>query len=181
LSRTTLQWFEENLIHTVPDHYPGAGRKVYPSFLQQAGLVAMHPERHASSHWDCYLDIVRGDVKSAEAHQRSCQEYGALLDMAAEYYLETVQIVFQEFRLARGNWSVRGQSVRPQDIHTTALLTIEVNWTTCPAAAKPRPHRTCAQALPRATSATSLRASAATTIFFRGHTGGPRFTPSSVT
>jgi len=103
----------------VPDNYPGAGRKVYPSFLQQAGLVAMHPERHASSHWDYYLDIVRGDVKSAEAHQRSCNEYGALLDMAAEYYLETVQTVF------RGNWSVRGQSVRPQDIRTTALLTIE--------------------------------------------------------
>jgi len=120
-----LQWFQENLIHTVPDNYPGAGRKVYPSFLQQAGLVAMHPERHASSHWDYYLDIVRGDVKSAEAHQRSCNEYGALLDMAAEYYLETVQTVFQEFRLARGNWSVRGQSVRPQDIRTTALLTIE--------------------------------------------------------
>jgi poly(3-hydroxybutyrate) depolymerase len=59
-----LQWFQENLIHTVPAHYPGAGRKVYPSFLQQAGLVAMHPERHASSHWDCYLDIVRGDVRA---------------------------------------------------------------------------------------------------------------------
>src|ERR1700694_968572 len=82
-----LQWFQENLIHTVPDHYPGAGRKVYPSFLQQAGLAAMQPDRHASSHWDCYLDMVWGDVKSAEAHQRSCQEYGALLDMAAEYYL----------------------------------------------------------------------------------------------
>jgi len=121
----SLQWFQENLIHTVPDHYPGAGRKVYPSFLQQAGLAAMQPDRHASSHWGCYLDMVRGDVKCAEARQRSCQEYGALLDMAAEYYLETVQIVFQEFRLARGNWSVRGQSVRPQDIRTTALLTIE--------------------------------------------------------
>ncbi|QIE25816.1 hypothetical protein SBC1_49110 (plasmid) [Caballeronia sp. SBC1] len=120
-----LQWFRETLIHSVPDHYPGAGREVYPGFLQRAGLVAMHPGRLASSHWDYCLDMVQGDFKRAEAHQRSCEEYGAVLDMAAEYYLETVQTVFQEFRLARGNWCVRGLPVRPQDIRTTALLTIE--------------------------------------------------------
>jgi poly(3-hydroxybutyrate) depolymerase len=120
-----LDWFQEHLIHSVPDQYPGAGRKVYPSFLQHAGLVAMHPDRQVRSHWDYYLDIVRGDGERANAHRRTCDEYNAVLDMAAEYYLETIQVVFQEFRLARGNWSVRGQSVRPQDIRTTALLTVE--------------------------------------------------------
>jgi poly(3-hydroxybutyrate) depolymerase len=120
-----LRWFRETMIHSVPDHYPGAGREVYPGFLQRAGLVAMHPGRLASSHWDYCLDMVQGDLKRAEAHQRSCEEYSAVLDMAAEYYLETVQTVFQEFRLARGNWCVRGLPVRPQDIRTTALLTIE--------------------------------------------------------
>ncbi|MGA7817196.1 polyhydroxyalkanoate depolymerase, partial [Caballeronia sp.] len=120
-----LRWFRETLIHSVPDHYPGAGREVYPGFLQHAGLVVMHPGRIASSHWDYCLDTVRGDLKGAEAHQRSCAEYSAVLDMAAEYYLDTVQTVFQEFRLARGRWYVRGLPVRPQDIRTTALLTIE--------------------------------------------------------
>ena len=175
----SLQWFQENLIHTVPDHYPGAGRKVYPSFLQQAGLAAMQPDRHASSHWGCYLDMVRGDVKCAEARQRSCQEYGALLDMAAEYYLS--RSCFRNFvwPAVTGVCAV-SQCVRRIFVPPRCSRS-RVSWTTCPAAAKPKPHRTCAQALPRATSATSLRASAATTIFFRGHTGGPRFTPSSVT
>jgi poly(3-hydroxybutyrate) depolymerase len=120
-----LGWFQEVLIHTVPDCYPGAGRRVYPGFLQQIGLVAMHPQRHTNLHWDYYLDMIRGNINSAAASQRSCSEYGAMLDMAAEYFLETVQIVFQEYRLALGNWTVRGQAVRPQDIRTTALLTIE--------------------------------------------------------
>lgn len=120
-----LQWFRESLIHSVPDHYPGAGRAVYPGFLQRAGLDAMHPGRLASSHWNYCLDMVQGDLKRAEAHQRSCEEYGAVLDMAAEYYLDTVQTVFQEFRLALGNWCVQGLPVRPQDIRATALLTIE--------------------------------------------------------
>jgi poly(3-hydroxybutyrate) depolymerase len=124
-ARRPLAWFQQNLIHAVPESYPGAGRKVYPRFLQFAGLVAAHPDRLVGSHWDYYLDLVRGDVARAEAHRRACDAYNAVLDIAAEYYLDTVQIVFQEFRLACGNWRVRGQPVRPQDIHTTALLTIE--------------------------------------------------------
>ena len=120
-----IDWFRENLIDTVPAPYPGRGRKVYPGFLQHAGLVAAHPDRYASSHWDYYLDRVQGDVRRAEGHRRSGDAYNAVLDLAAEYYLDTIQIVFQEFRLARGNWCVRGQSVRPQAIRTTALLTIE--------------------------------------------------------
>lgn len=124
-ARRPLAWFQQNLIHAVPDPYPGAGRKVYPSFLQYAALVAAHPGRLVGSHRDYYLDFIRGDVERAAGHRRVCDEYNAVLDMAAEFYLDTIQIVFHEFRLARGTWSVRGQPVRPQDIHTTALLTIE--------------------------------------------------------
>lgn len=120
-----LAWFQQNLIHPVPDHFPGAGRKVYPSFLQYAGLVAAQPDRLVASHWDYYLDLIWGDTARAEAGRRACDAYNAVLDMAAEFYLDTVQIVFQEFRLALGNWRVRGEPVRPQDIRTTALLTIE--------------------------------------------------------
>lgn len=120
-----IDWFRENLIETVPDRYPGRGRMVHPSFLQHAGLVAAHPGRYAHSHWDYYLDRVRGDVGRAEGHRRFGDAYNAVLDLAAEYYLDTIQSVFQEFRLACGDWCVRGQSVRPQAIRTTALLTIE--------------------------------------------------------
>lgn len=120
-----LAWFERNLIHSVPDPYPGAGRSVYPGFLQYAGLVAAQPERLATSLWNYYLHLVWGDIARAESGRRACDAYNAVLDMAAEFYLDTVRIVFQEFRLAQGNWRVRGQLVRPKDIRTTALLTIE--------------------------------------------------------
>ena len=118
-------WFENNVIHTVPANYPGEGRQVYPGFLQHTGFVAMNPERHAQSHWDFYQSLLRGDEDDAEAHRRFYDEYNAVLDMAAEYYLETIRVVFQEFRLAEGTWDVEGERVRPQDIKHTALMTIE--------------------------------------------------------
>ncbi|KWR88061.1 polyhydroxyalkanoate depolymerase [Cupriavidus sp. IDO] len=124
-ARRPLAWFQQNLIHAVPAPYPGAGRKVYPSFLQVADLVAAQPDHLVGSHWDHYFNLIRGDVPRAEVQRRVCDAYNAVLDMAAEFYLDTVRIVFQEFRLARGSWRVRDQPVRPQDIHTTALLTIE--------------------------------------------------------
>lgn len=118
-------WFENNVIHTVPPNYPGAGRHVYPGFLQHAGFMAMNPERHAASHWDFYQSLLRGDEDDAEAHRRFYDEYNAVLDMAAEYYLDTIRVVFQEFQLADGTWVIDGESVRPQDIKKTALFTIE--------------------------------------------------------
>ncbi len=124
-ARHPLAWFQRNLIHTVPDAYPGAGRKVYPSFLQLAGLWEAQPGRLIEILRNYYLDLVCGNVGHAEMHRRSCEAYLAVLDMTAEFYLDTVQIVFQEFRLARGDWRIQGQAVRPQDIRTTALLTIE--------------------------------------------------------
>ncbi|MPW23276.1 polyhydroxyalkanoate depolymerase [Paraburkholderia sp. CNPSo 3157] len=121
----SLAWFERQLIDTVPGRYPGAGRKVYPGFLQHAAFVSMNPERHLASHLNYYFDLSTGDAEAAEAHCRFYDEYNAVLDMAAEYYLETVQVVFQDFRLARGTWQVDGESVRPQAIRDTVLITVE--------------------------------------------------------
>ena len=118
-------WFEANVIFRVPPNYPGAGRRVYPGFLQHSGFVAMNPDRHVSSHYDYFRDLIRGDDDNAEAHRQFYDEYNAVLDMPAEYYLDTIKTVFQDFALVNGTWQVNGQLVRPQDIQTTALLTVE--------------------------------------------------------
>jgi poly(3-hydroxybutyrate) depolymerase len=118
-------WFENNVIYRVPTNYPGAGRPVYPGFLQHTGFVAMNPDRHLSSHYDYFLDLVRGDDESAEGHRQFYDEYNAVLDLPAEYYLDTIKTVFQEFALVHGTWDVDGQRVRPQDIQGCGLLTVE--------------------------------------------------------
>jgi poly(3-hydroxybutyrate) depolymerase len=122
-------WFRDNLIHAVPKNHPGAGRPVYPGFLQHMGFVAMNPNRHVDSHWDFFQDLVRGDHDDAEAHRRFYDEYNAVLDMPAEYYLETVKTVFQDHALPKGCWDVRfeGRTMRvtPEDIVAPALLTVE--------------------------------------------------------
>jgi poly(3-hydroxybutyrate) depolymerase len=118
-------WFEHNVIYRVPPNYPGATRRVYPGFLQHSGFVAMNPDRHLTSHYDYFLDLVRGDLEGADAHREFYDEYNAVLDMPAEYYLDTIRVVFQEFALVNGSWRVNGDLVRPQDITTSALLTIE--------------------------------------------------------
>ena len=120
-----FSWFENTVIYSVPGNYPGFGRKVYPGFLQHAGFIAMNPGRHAQSHREFYQHLVRGDDDSAEAHRQFYDEYNAVLDMPAEYYLETIKTVFQEHRLPKGTWEVGGQLVRPQDIKTVALMTVE--------------------------------------------------------
>ena len=119
------EWFEHNVIYRVPPNYPGATRREYPGFLQHTGFVAKNPDRHMSSHYDYFLDLVRGDDDSAESHRQFYDEYNAVLDMPAEYYLDTIKTVFQDFALVNGTWSVKSELVRPQDIKTTALLTIE--------------------------------------------------------
>jgi poly(3-hydroxybutyrate) depolymerase len=118
-------WFESNVIYRVPTNFPGSGRAVYPGFLQHTGFVAMNPDRHMSSHYDYFLDLVRGDDSSVDFHRDFYDEYNAVLDMPAEYYLDTIKTVFQDFALVSGTWKVKGQLVRPQDIRGTALLTIE--------------------------------------------------------
>ena len=118
-------WFENNVIYRVPMNFPGAGRAVYPGFLQHAGFVTMNPSRHVSSHYDYFQDLIKGDDDSADSHRQFYDEYNAVLDMPAEYYLDTIKTVFQDFALVNGTWVVRGEPVRPQDISGTALLTIE--------------------------------------------------------
>ena len=118
-------WFENNVIYRVPSSFPGAGRRVYPGFLQHTGFVAMNPDRHVSAHYDYFLDLIRGDDESTEQHRQFYDEYNAVLDMPAEYYLETIKTVFQDFALVNGTWDVNGTLVRPQDITTSALLTVE--------------------------------------------------------
>jgi len=121
----SYEWFENNVIYRVPANYPGAGRRVYPGFLQHSGFVAMNPDRHLTSHYDYFLNLIRGDNDDAEAHRRFYDEYNAVLDMDAAYYLDTIRVVFQDFALVNGTWRVGGELVRPQDIRRTALLTIE--------------------------------------------------------
>jgi len=124
-SEKPYSWFEQNMIHRVPLKYPGYMRRVYPGFMQHMGFVAMNPSRHASAHWDFYNHLLLGDDESAGAHRRFYDEYNAVLDMPAEYYLDTIKRVFQEFQLPKGRMFVRDKLVRPQDIKQTALLTIE--------------------------------------------------------
>jgi poly(3-hydroxybutyrate) depolymerase len=125
-----FSWFENNVIYKVPASFAGAGRRVYPGFLQHSGFVAMNPQNHAKSHFDFFKDLVKGDGASAEAHRVFYDEYNAVLDMDADYYLDTIETVFQKFKLVEGTWDVnsvagKAERVRPQDIKTTAVLTVE--------------------------------------------------------
>jgi poly(3-hydroxybutyrate) depolymerase len=120
-----LVWFEKNLVHRVPAGFPGEGRRVYPGFLQLGAFVAMNPGRHLASYRDYWIERARGRDDEAAAHERFYDEYNAVLDMDAAYYLETVRLVFQEHALARGTWDVAGSRVRPGDIRETAVFTVE--------------------------------------------------------
>jgi poly(3-hydroxybutyrate) depolymerase len=119
------QWFTNQMVMRVPQNYPGFSRLVYPGFMQHASFMAMNPDRHLNAHWEFYKYLMQGDQDSAEAHRQFYDEYNAVLDMPAEYYLDTVRIVFQEFLLPRGEWDIREQRVDPGAITKTALFTIE--------------------------------------------------------
>ncbi len=121
----SYNWFESHVVYKVPPTYPGAGRRVYPGFLQHTGFIAMNPQNHMQSHWDFFQNLVRGDEQDAESHIRFYDEYNAVLDMDAKYYLDTIKTVFQDYSLPNGTWAVAGDLVKPEDIKKTALLTIE--------------------------------------------------------
>jgi polyhydroxyalkanoate depolymerase len=120
-----ISWFERNVITTVPLRYAGARRPVYPGFVQLTSFVTMNLDRHLGAHRELYRQLVEGDDVGAHVTRAFYDEYFAVLDLTAEFYLETVQYVFQEHRLARGVLDFQGRRVDPAAIRDTALLTVE--------------------------------------------------------
>ncbi len=118
-------WFEQNVIATVPATYSGAGRRVYPGFLQLAGFMTMNLGNHMISHWEMFKHLVKGDDESAESTMSFYDEYRAVCDMTAEFYLQTIDIVFQSHALPKGEMLHRGRRVDPAAISDTAILAIE--------------------------------------------------------
>ena len=120
-----MSWFEQNLIHRVPLRYPGATRRVYPGFIQLTAFMSMNAERHIKAQVELYQHLSKGETEQADTIKAFYDEYFAVLDMAAEFYLETVQWVFQEHRLPKGELDYKGRRVDPKAIRRTALFTIE--------------------------------------------------------
>ena len=121
----SIAWFERNVITSVPWPNPGRGRDVYPGFLQLTGFMTMNLDRHINAHKDLFLHLVRGDGDSAQKHREFYDEYLAVMDLSAEFYLQTVESVFIRHDLARGSMKYRGQPVQPEMIRRVALMTIE--------------------------------------------------------
>jgi poly(3-hydroxybutyrate) depolymerase len=122
--RNSMMWFRQNVITTVPFHYPGALRRVYPGFLQLTSFISMNLDRHVNAHVRQFEHLIKGDDDSAVSHRRFYDEYLAVMDLTAEYYLQTIQVVFKEHLLPRGAWVSRGRPIDPSAIET-ALLTVE--------------------------------------------------------
>ncbi len=118
-------WFENNVVTAVPPTYPGSGRKVYPGFLQLSGFLSMNLASHMKSHWEMFKHLVAGDDISADATKAFYDEYRSVADMTAEFYLQTIDVVFQKQLIARGEFDHRGVRVDAGDITRTALLAIE--------------------------------------------------------
>ena len=120
-----IEWFEKNLISTVPWQHAGGGRRVYPGFVQLSAFISMNRERHENAFKDYYKQLLEGDFDRADVTRVFYEEYLAVADLAAEFYLETVSKVFQDFALPRGQLTFRGRKVDPAAIRRTALVTIE--------------------------------------------------------
>jgi poly(3-hydroxybutyrate) depolymerase len=123
--RHTLDWFERHVIATVPARYPGAFRRVYPGFLQLIGFVSMNLDRHVSAHTDLFRNLARGDGESARATKAFYDEYLSVMDLPADFYLQTMKRVFHERALATGRFVSRGRKVEPAAVSRTALLCVE--------------------------------------------------------
>ena len=121
----SIDWFEKNVITRVPLNYPGFMRRVYPGFLQLAGFMSMNFERHADAHVKLFQDLVQGDGEKAQAHRNFYNEYLAVADLPAEYYLQTIEEVFHKHSLPDGKFFHYDQRVRPDAITKTAILAIE--------------------------------------------------------
>ena len=120
-----IPWFKRHCIHPVPDRFRGRGRLVYPGFMQLCGFMAMNPDRHLSAHWEMFNHLVEGDGDSADKHREFYDEYLAVMDLPAEYYLQTLETVFIDHLLPRGLMRHGGKRVDLKAIHRCALMTIE--------------------------------------------------------
>ena len=120
-----VEWFRRNCLHTVPFPYPGFGREVYPGFLQLSGFMAMNIDRHVTAHLEMFNHLVAGDDDPAEKHREFYDEYLAVMDLAAEYYMQTVETVFVRHALPKGEMTHRGQLVDLTAIRNGGLLTVE--------------------------------------------------------
>jgi len=120
-----IEWFEQNLIATVPLRYPGAFRRVYPGFVQLAAFMSMNVERHVKAHRELYDHLAKGEHEKAQVTKAFYDEYFAVLDLTAEFYLETVRLVFQDYALPTGKLEWQGERVEPRAIKRTMLLTVE--------------------------------------------------------
>jgi poly(3-hydroxybutyrate) depolymerase len=118
-------WFKSNLIYTVPPPYPGALRRVYPGMVQLAGFLSMNAERHQQAHQQYFSDLVENDGDGASKHLDFYDEYLSVMDLTEEFYLQTIDVVFQRHLLARGELVHHDRRVRPQDIQDIALMTVE--------------------------------------------------------
>ena len=118
-------WFKSNMIYTVPPPYRGAGRRVYPGFVQLFSFMSMNEQRHREAQWEFFRNLVKGDDEDAAKHREFYDEYLSVLDLTEEFYLQTIDIVFQNYLLPRGLLEHRGRSVRPECITDIALMTVE--------------------------------------------------------
>ncbi|HVY86643.1 MAG TPA: polyhydroxyalkanoate depolymerase [Caulobacterales bacterium] len=121
----SIDWFKKTMVHTVPPIYPGAFRRVYPGFLQLASFMGMNLSRHVDAHYDYYQHLVKGDGDSAQKHRDFYDEYLSVMDLSEEFYIQTLEDVFQEYSLAKGTFVHRGDVVDCHAISKTALLTVE--------------------------------------------------------
>ncbi len=124
-NKRDIAWFERMLTASVPIRYPGAFRRVYPGFVQLAAFMSMNIERHVKAHKELYDNLANGELEKAAATKAFYDEYFAVLDLTAEFYLETVRIIFQEYALPLGKLKWRGETIEPSAIRRTMLLTVE--------------------------------------------------------
>jgi poly(3-hydroxybutyrate) depolymerase len=122
--RNSMMWFRQNVISTVPLNYPGSLRRVYPGFVQLTSFISMNLDRHVNAHMRQFEHLIKGDDDSADSHRAFYDEYLAVMDLTAEFYLQTIEVVFKEHLLPRGEWASRGRKIDPSFIET-ALMTVE--------------------------------------------------------
>jgi poly(3-hydroxybutyrate) depolymerase len=120
-----VEWFRVNCLQSVPFPYPGVARQVYPGYLQLSGFMAMNLDRHMNAHFDMFNHLVKGDGDSAEKHREFYDEYLAVMDLTAEYYMQTIETVFVRHQLPKGEMRHRGEIVEPKAIRRCALMTVE--------------------------------------------------------